>query len=90
MERNCMDIPERNSELVFLGVAMDGFPIYYSKRLDADTLDECNGKFMDSGNKKDYRYFLTDTFPYTIGCFRGQVANISTLAKCAGLLISII
>ena len=35
-------------------------------------LDECNGRFDDAGN---YAYFTTDTFPYTLGCFAGEVAE---------------
>jgi len=31
-------------------------------------LDECNGKMLDDGG---YAYFLTETFPYYVGCYRG-------------------
>ncbi len=33
-------------------------------------LDECNGRFDEDGN---YAYYTTDTFPYILGCFRGEV-----------------
>ncbi len=33
-------------------------------------LDECNGRTDENGN---YAYYTTDTFPYTLGCFRGEV-----------------
>ena len=33
-------------------------------------LDECNGLTDANGN---YAYYTTDTFPYVIGCFAGQV-----------------
>ena len=31
-------------------------------------LDECNGRFDESG---EYAYYTTETFPYTVGCYRG-------------------
>jgi hypothetical protein len=34
----------------------------------ANTLDECNGRTDESGN---YRYYITEAFPYVIGCFTG-------------------
>lgn len=34
-------------------------------------LDECNGKYDSNGN---YGYYATDTFPYLIGCYRGEVS----------------
>jgi len=33
-------------------------------------LDQCNGMTDADGN---YAYYTTDTFPYTIGCFHGDV-----------------
>lgn len=33
-------------------------------------LDECNGKYDENG---DYHYYATATFPYIIGCYRGEV-----------------
>lgn len=33
-----------------------------------NTLDECNGRTDDNGN---YRYHITETFPYVIGCYKG-------------------
>lgn len=32
-------------------------------------LDECNGRTDEDGN---YAYYATETFPYTVGCFRGE------------------
>lgn len=34
----------------------------------ANALDECNGRTDSSGN---YRYYITETFPYVIGCYKG-------------------
>ncbi len=33
-------------------------------------LDECNGRTDENGQ---YAYYATETFPYTVGCFRGVV-----------------
>jgi hypothetical protein len=35
-------------------------------------LDQCNGRTDEDGN---YAYYTTDSFPYTLGCYRG-VANV--------------
>jgi len=34
-------------------------------------LDQCNGMLMPDGS---YRYFATDTFPYLLGCYMGEVS----------------
>lgn len=34
----------------------------------ADSLDACNGRRMPNGS---YRYYVTDAFPYVIGCYAG-------------------
>jgi hypothetical protein len=33
-------------------------------------LDQCNGRTDSNGN---YAYYTTDAFPYTLGCYRGEV-----------------
>jgi hypothetical protein len=33
-----------------------------------NTLDECNGRTDENGN---YRYYITEAFPYVIGCYKG-------------------
>ena len=83
VEPRCMDVRGDN---VFLGVALDGFPIYYDKRADRSSLDECSGKFVDR-DKREYRYFITNEYPYTIGCFRGKVPNMESLTECSGTLL---
>ena len=37
-------------------------------------LDECNGRVDDDGQ---YRYYTTTTFPYFMGCYRGEVLESS-------------
>ena len=56
-----------------IGYALDGFPLYGPYAEDgnlATDLDACNGRTDADGN---YRYHVTATKPYTIGCFRGSV-----------------
>ena len=71
----------------FIGVALDGFPIYGPQDVDGNTLargdlDECNGKLevLPNGNnagKLVYRYHIIDEFPWTLGCFRGDVSHLA-------------
>ncbi|XP_062611023.1 uncharacterized protein LOC134272871 [Saccostrea cucullata] len=62
----------------FIGVALDGFPIYGpyasdkgSEPLTADDLDICHGRMVDG----KYRYHLTSDFPYVLGCYWGADAR---------------
>ncbi|CAH1773268.1 unnamed protein product [Owenia fusiformis] len=55
----------RETDLV--GIAMDGHPIH-GPIADRSSLDECNGKMKANG---EYGYYLSKTFPYVLGCFRG-------------------
>ncbi|XP_072050344.1 uncharacterized protein [Amphiura filiformis] len=59
------------------GVAIDGFPIYGpgqgdTKITNAD-LDACHGKMVDG----QYRYYMTDEWPYVLGCFRGTPKQVT-------------
>ncbi|XP_033731061.1 uncharacterized protein LOC117320609 [Pecten maximus] len=62
----------------FMGVAMDGYPIYgpkvmengVVKNLTSADLDKCHGRVASNGR---YRYHMTFTFPYILGCFRGSL-----------------
>ena len=42
-----------------------------------DTLDECNGQTQSDGS---YRYYVTETFPYVIGCYTGTAKKQSGVA----------
>ncbi|XP_063414316.1 uncharacterized protein LOC134696434 [Mytilus trossulus] len=59
----------------FIGVALDGFPIYGPNASDANSLltstdlDECHGREVNGA----YRYHATETWPYFLGCFKGVV-----------------
>ncbi|NBP53920.1 MAG: YHYH protein [Actinobacteria bacterium] len=56
------------------GYKMTGIPKSYSWKAysyvggGANTLDECNGRTDENGG---YRYYITETFPYVIGCYKG-------------------
>ena len=75
---NCMNAAKSpDNTLVaeeFIGVAMDGYPIYSAKLADgtvltSSDLDECNGRNVSGV----YRYHVTTTFPYYLGCYKGYV-----------------
>ncbi|RLN25864.1 hypothetical protein BBJ28_00000847 [Nothophytophthora sp. Chile5] len=64
------DVADQPSPL--LGFAFDGFPLYgpYDENGQIpDDLDVCNGRTGDDGT---YRYYVTLTSPYLLGCFRGE------------------
>ncbi|XP_064648359.1 uncharacterized protein LOC135500680 [Lineus longissimus] len=55
-----------------IGVALDGFPIYGPVDADGNDvtsadLDGCNGRYVGG----EYRYHVTRTFPYIMGCYSG-------------------
>ncbi|EEY53173.1 uncharacterized protein PITG_06804 [Phytophthora infestans T30-4] len=57
-----------------IGFAFDGFPLYGPYGENGQTpsdLDACNGRVGDDGT---YRYHVTLTAPYLLGCFRGTPA----------------
>lgn len=61
-------------ESSIIGYALDGFPIYGpygSDGLAVTDLDACNGKVGSDGF---YRYHVTLTSPFTLGCFHGTVS----------------
>ncbi|XP_064628511.1 uncharacterized protein LOC135488054 [Lineus longissimus] len=64
----------------FLGVAMDGHPVYSAPDgFDKTKLDECHGqRFTDKGVER-YRYILSGTkvedYPYILGCFKGDIID---------------
>jgi hypothetical protein len=67
------------NELV--GWSLDGYPILgmrdsSGKRLTNADLDQCHGRAETvaiDGRRYDYAYRLTMEYPYTIGCFTGQL-----------------
>jgi len=58
----------------FLGVALDGHPIYsQGDDIASDDLDSCHGMYGDDGR---YRYIAMDSdYPYIAGCFVGDIID---------------
>jgi hypothetical protein len=78
----CVKAETKNNTLI--GYALDGFGIYsmydeHGKELSNNDLDECHGRvsriLWDGKEVEMYHYVLTREFPYTVGCFRGDVAR---------------
>ena len=73
--------PNGASDLI--GYALDGFGIYgmyeNGRKLTNADLDACHGRtstvLWDGKPREIYHYVFTEEYPYTIGCFRGQVAQ---------------
>ena len=73
-------LPGGNSDEL-VGWALDGYPILgmrdgNGRRLTNDDLDACHGRnesFLIDARRYEYAYHLTMEYPYTIGCFVGQV-----------------
>lgn len=71
-----------------IGFAFDGFPLYSYADESGSTptdLDECNGHFGSTPEYPEgiYHYHVTDTFPYLIGCYHGEV-QIKNLQETGG------
>ena len=65
------DEPGKHSKL--LGWAFDGFPLFGPQAEGGKAprdLDVCNGH---KGSDGKYHYHVTRAFPYTIGCYSGEV-----------------
>jgi hypothetical protein len=65
-----------------VGFMLDGFPIFGlyesgGKAISNADLDECHGHVgsveIDGQSVTTYHYHFTREYPYTIGCFKGQV-----------------
>jgi hypothetical protein len=65
-----------------IGYALDGFGIFgfwgeYGQELHNFDLDACHGHkhwiIWEGGWREMYHYHITHEYPYTLGCFKGQV-----------------
>jgi YHYH protein len=73
--------PNGTSDL--LGYSLDGFGIYgmveNGRQLTTADLDECHGRtstvMWDGKPVEMYHYVFTEDYPYTIGCFRGEITR---------------
>ena len=70
--------PKEYSSPPFLGYMFDGFPVYGLN--DEIELDSCGGI---GATAEEYRYYMTTSYPYIIGCFSGQPES-SNLAGQSG------
>jgi hypothetical protein len=65
-----------------IGFSLEGYPVYgpYADTTGAahTGLDACNGKLDANG---DYGYYVTDTFPYMLGCASGGTPVAQTTAS---------
>ena len=76
-----------------VGWALDGYPIMGTRGADGapitnEDLDACHGRAETvsvDGRSYDYAYRLTAEYPYTIGCFVGQVQRATLQAVRAGM-----
>ena len=75
------DDSEVNEHSELVGYAFDGFGIYGLKgedgiELSSQDLDECHGHThaisWNGVEQSMFHYHMTQDFPYTVGCFRGQ------------------
>lgn len=72
----CVKSPFRdpeNGHSPVIGLAFDGFTVYGPNDAGGrppEDLDECNGHTDD---KRGYHYHVTDSFPYILGGYRGEV-----------------
>lgn len=79
----CFDHGEKDQHSPLIGYALDGFGIYGSrdeggKLLSNNDLDECHGHTgpaldMQGNLINQYHYHVNNEFPYTLGCFKGEV-----------------
>jgi hypothetical protein len=74
----CLEGADRDAHV---GWALDGYPILgmidaAGRTLHNEDLDACHGRSEDvtiDGRTYDYAYRLTPEYPYTLGCYTGQV-----------------
>lgn len=66
-DAGCTATREVKSSYVYVGGSENAYEANVYRAGSGD-LDACNGK---TGSDGVYRYYATDTFPYTFACFRG-------------------
>jgi hypothetical protein len=75
---DAVDVVGEHSTMI--GVLFDGFPIYGPNDVGgiaASSLDECSGHTGATPEFPDgiYHYHLTETAPYSVTCYHGEVAD---------------
>jgi hypothetical protein len=80
---DCIDGVNKPNALI--GYALDGFGIYSKYKEDGTLytnadLDECHGTtspiMWDGEMRTMYHYVMTEEYPFTVGCFKGQKAAV--------------
>jgi hypothetical protein len=71
----------RNGASSFIGVLLDGFPVYGPRESDGSLptgLDSCNGHTHATPDFSAgiYHYHVTATTPYIAGCFKGAAGTV--------------
>jgi hypothetical protein len=79
----CFNTSEEKAHSPLIGYAIDGFGIYGPRNMDGKIvtnadLDDCHGHseqvIQDEGSAAEtYHYHVNQEFPYTLGCFTGEV-----------------
>lgn len=86
-------IPHQSENNALIGYALDGFGIYSGydangAEISTADLDECHGTtspvVWDGKKVSMYHYVLTKDYPYTIGCFKGNIATANTSEESSG------
>jgi hypothetical protein len=87
----CFPQGEANEHSPLVGYALDGFGIYGlrgegGKLLTNADLDECHGHMgpVPGGTAPVYHYHMTEEFPYSLGCFKGEI-DLDKLRRSAGM-----
>lgn len=79
-----MEAEDTSQHSPLIGFALDGIPLYGPRDVDGQIpsdLDTCNGH-TDSEHPF-YHYHTTSNYPYTVGCFRGCIDDITNPAFSA-------
>ncbi len=79
----CLTSAAKGSGPQLIGYALDGFGIFSNiengKEITNADLDECHGRTSEiewDGKKiMLYHYYFTREYPYTLGCFKGNVSK---------------
>lgn len=71
-------LDEEGKHSFIIGIVFDGFGVYGPQGADGDAptdLDECNGHFGPTPDSPEgiYHYHLTETDPYSLRCYHGEI-----------------
>ena len=76
VDEGCSEVIQFQSSWVTTGEATAAWDNnVYVEKTGNQYLDECNGRIGEDGT---YRYHLTQTFPYVLGCYSGELESGGT------------